>query len=98
MNHATRFYNIINVAYNQKDIFTVGIKEFDSLIRNHIFLPDVKFANAVFIDDSALITLNGETRITNEKEEFLSYIKELFNKHPDLKQSFIARLDSEGLK
>ena len=95
MNHATRFYNIINVAYDQKDIFSIGIKEFDSLIRNFAFLPDVKFTSAVFIDDSALTTLNGITRITSEKEEFLSYTAELFNKYPDLKNSFIAHLDSK---
>ena len=94
MNHATRFYNIINVTYNQEDIFTVGIKEFDSVIKNFMFLPDVKFANAVFIDDSALTTLNGKTHITNEKQEFLTHIAGLFNEYPDLKKNFLANLDS----
>ncbi len=94
MNHATRFYNIINVAYNQQELFSEGIKEFDSIIRNFIFLPDVKFTNAVFIDDSALTTLNGKTHITNEKQEFLTHINGLFNEHPDLKKNFLANLDS----
>ena len=94
MNHATRFYNIINVAYNQQELFSIGIKEFDSVIKNFMFLPEVKFTSAVFIDDSALTTLNGKTHITNEKQEFITYIAGLFNEYPNLKKDFLANLDS----
>lgn len=92
MNHATRFYNTIKILYkDDPELFSEVIKEFDSVIRNNIYIPAYTYSSTVFNDESAIITINGENFITSTKEEFFEYIFVLFQEHPGLRTEFLNK-------
>ncbi len=93
MNHAIRFYNSIKILYkDDPELFSLMIKEFDSVIRNNMYIPSEYFASTVFNDDSAITNIKGKIFITTTKKEYLEYIFELFHEHPQLKVEMKKRL------
>ncbi len=95
MNHATRFYNTIKMMYkDDPELFSLMIKEFDSVIRNHLYIPSCKYTNAVFNDNSALTTINGKSFISSNRDEFMDYTATLFEEHPNLKDEYMKELDA----